>query len=529
LPGVYTFRDLSDAQKLLARRLRSRRTVVLGGGLLGLEAARAMRRFHTDITVVEHAPRLMPRQLDEAAAGRLRGQVEACGIHVITGDGVTGILGEGAVRAVRLRSGRTLDCDTVVIATGIVPNVRLALDAGLPIQRGIRVDDTLRTADPDVYAVGECAEHRGVVYGLVAPCLEQAAVAAAGIAGTPAQYRGSIAVTRLKVFKTPVFGAGVHPDEVAAGACRKFIFSTPDRRCYRTLLTRHGRLVGALGIGDWDELPRVLESVQHGRRLGFWQGLRFRRRGHLWSPEGGSSVAYWPAQATVCNCTGVTRGQLTDAIAAGCATPRALAARTRASTVCGSCGPLLSELFGRRVPAPPTSGWRALLVCAGLALIAAAGVAVLPDIPYVASWSATELRWDQWWRESFLKQLSGYSLLGLAALSLVLSLRKRLPKFSLGGYPGWRFFHVGLGLAAVAVLLLHTGGRLGHGLNTFLMSTFVAVVAAGALAGTAVALEHRLAAASAKRLRQTLLWTHVLTFWPLPALLTFHVLKTYYF
>src|SRR5690606_36049104 len=203
-PGVYTFRDFKDAQQLFARRMRSRSPVGLGAGRLGLEAARAMRRFHTRVTVVEHAPRPMPRQLDDEGGARLATHLRRIGIEIALGQGARRILGNYRVTGVELMDGTIIECDTVVGATGIRPNIELARQAGLSVGRGIRVDDQMRTSDPSIFAVGECAEHRGLVYGLVAPGYEQAAVVASVLTNADAAYRGSLAATRLKVVGVPV-------------------------------------------------------------------------------------------------------------------------------------------------------------------------------------------------------------------------------------------------------------------------------------------------------------------------------------
>ena len=161
LDGIFTFRDLDDTNRLLARRARSHHTVVVGGGLLGLEAARGMQRANTRVTVIEHADRLLGNQLDEEASRLLQAEVKALGIDIIIGDGIADIGGRERVERIRLRSGTALDCDTLVIAAGIRPNIALAKSARLAFGRGIQVDDNMRTSDPDIYAVGECAEHRG--------------------------------------------------------------------------------------------------------------------------------------------------------------------------------------------------------------------------------------------------------------------------------------------------------------------------------------------------------------------------------
>lgn len=525
LPGVYTFRNVRDAQTLLARRVRSRRTVVLGGGLLGLEAARAMQRYNTEICVIEHYSRLMMRQLDDAAADYLLANLKALGIEVMLGDGIKRVNGDTAVTGVTLRNDRIVACDTLLVATGISPNIELARAAGLHVGRGIRVNDAMQTSDADIFAVGECAEHRGRIYGIVAPGLEQAAVAAHSVAGGSAGYRGSTVATRLKVLDLPVFSMGPISAEEVPNLARATVYRTP--RLYRKLVTHRGRLIGAIAVGACPEINRLQEAVMRQRRVWPWQHLRFRRSGLLWPPEELSSVVDWPATTTVCNCTGVTRGRLSEALATGCCTIEALAARTGASTVCGSCRPLLAELIGTPPIAEAARGWRVLLGTGVVALLAAAAMALPLNVPYASSAQAT-WQWDMLWRDALWKQLSGYTVLGLSALLLLMSLRKRLPMFRLGDFPIWRIAHAVIGSLAVAVLAVHTGGRLGANLNFLLIALFLGVVAAGAAAGGIVALEHRLGT-GASRLRRAWQWTHILLFWPIPVLLTLHVFKTYYF
>jgi nitrite reductase (NADH) large subunit len=525
LPGVYAFRDARDAQALLARRVRSRRTVVLGGGLLGLEAARAMQRFNTDVCVIEHYSRLMMRQLDDDAAGYLERTVRTLGIDVILGDGVKCVLGNGSVSGIQLRSGREIACDTIIVATGIAPNVALARSAGLHVNRGIRVNDALQTSDPGIYAVGECAEHRDLVYGIVAPGLEQAAVAAHTATGGNASYAGSTLTTRLKVVDLPVFSMGIVTPESIPDFSRTITWRT--KTVYRKLVTHRGRLIGAIVIGDCPELSRLQEAITHRRRVWLWQVVRFVHTGLLWPEEELGSVAAWPATATVCNCTGVTCGTLRLAMAEGCTTAEALAARTGASTVCGSCRPLLAEIAGSTAPAEPARGWKVLAGASAIAALATLALALFVAIPYAASVQAP-WQWDFLWRESFWKQVSGFSVLGLTVLLLVMSLRKRIRRFTLGDFPLWRVAHVVLGALALAGLAVHTGGRLGSNLNFLLMAAFLAAIAVGAAAGGLIAFEHRLGA-GAMRLRRSGIWTHILIAWPIPVLLGFHVLKSYYF
>jgi nitrite reductase (NADH) large subunit len=523
---VYVFRDLRDAERLCARRTRSRRTAVMGGGLLGLEAARAMQRFNTEVCVVEHAARLMPRQLDEAGAACLLFHVRALGIDAVLGDPVRQVLGEGAVTGLRLRSGRVVECDTLIVAAGIRPNVELAAAAGLAVGRGVRVNDWLQTSDPDIYAAGECAEHDGEVWGLIGPGLEQAAVAAHNVAGSRARYRGSTAATRLKVLGLPVFSMGAVNEYARIDRAAESVHRDTAAGTYRKIVTERGRLIGAIALGAFPDMSRVQEMILQGRLVLPWQRWRFARSGALWPAQEPGAVTEWPAGAVVCNCTGATRGEISRACAAGCRTVEQVALATRASSVCGSCRPLVAELAGAG-PLEPVRGWKVLLGTSSFALKAALLIALVIGVPYAAT-VQVPWQWDVLWRESFWKQASGFTVLGLTVLLAVMSLRKRIRRFTLGDFPLWRIAHVVLGALTLAGLAVHTGGRLGSNLNFMLMASFLSVVAVGAVAGGAIALEHRLGAGAA-RLRRSGLWSHILIAWPIPVLLALHVFKTYYY
>lgn len=526
---VYVFRDLDDAQKLVARRARSRRTVVLGGGLLGLEAARAMQRMNTEVSVVEHAPRLLASQLDEAGAALLAAHARRQGLEIRTDARVKAINGHGAVSGVTLRSGERIDCDTVIVAAGIRPNVELALDAGLPINRGIRVDDRMATADPHVFAIGECAEHRGQVYGLLAPGLEQAAVAAHSLLGGAARYEGSLAATRLKVLDLPLFSIGtVHAVGVEATRLRHVDHDADG--VHRRLVLERGRLVGALAVGPCAAMGRLQEAALARRRILPWQAWRFARRGLPWAEaDGADSVLHWPGTTIVCNCNGVTRAQLGDAIAAGCRSVAELAACTRASSVCGSCRPLLAELAqSAGAPAAPLPTAWGLGGLAWLAGVAALLFLLLPGLAYQDS-VQTALNWDRLWRDGLLKQASGFTLLALSVAAVALGLRKRVARVAFGRFEVWRVVHAAVGVSTLLVLLAHTGARIGHALNLGLVLLYGGLLLLGALAAGVIAFEGRLPARAVRAWRERALWLHILLFWPVPALLGVHVLKTYFY
>ncbi len=527
LPGVYTFRNFADAEALYARLMRSRRTVVIGGGLLGLEAAKAMHRFNTEVVVLESAPRLMTRQLDDAGAAVLKQHIEAMGIEVRLKVGIKRIVGAEFVTGVELQNDEVIECDTIVVATGISPNVDLARRAGLAVGNGIHIDDETRTDDPFIHAVGECAEHRGVVYGLAAPGIEQATVAAGVIAGETTTYDGTISATRLKVVGMPVFSIGEVLDENLAMGTHAWSYRSPDSKTYARIVTRNGRLIGAAAVGDIADVGRLQDAVTQKRLVWSWQLWSFMRSGKVWSNTAQvAEVAQWPEATTVCNCMGVSRGQLTAVMASGCATVEALAARTGASTVCGSCKPLLAQLASSSTPMAPAPASKPLNWLAAMAGILSV-LWLLPwSVPYSDTASASN--YDFLWRDIFWKQVSGYSLLGASALTLVLSLRKRVAQFRTGEFAWWRVAHAVLGISALVGFFVHTGGRLGSNLNLVLSLSFIALTAVGAYASLVIAKEHKLGA-SGIAIRRKMVWLHVMAFWPLPTLLAFHVAKTYFF
>jgi len=526
LSGVYRFRNFDDVEKLVARTMRSRRTVVIGGGLLGLEAARGMSLRKVKTIIVEHEPHLMARQLDHEGGLALGAAIERMGLDVRTGCSVKSIAGEGRVERILLSTGEPIPCDTVIICTGIRSNIELAADAGIAVGRGITVNDAMQTSDPDIYAVGECAEHDGNVYGLVAPGLEQAAVAAAHAAGERTVYRGSVPTTKLKVVGTDVFSMGDVEQLEQRTDVRTAAWRDPATESYRRLVVRRRRLVGALGVGAWDDVNRIQQAV-HDRALVWpWQVLRFRRTGRLQRPRTSAPVGLWPAAATVCNCTGVTRGQLGEAIRLGAGTIEALMQETSASTVCGTCRPLLHDLLGAKPVHEPMFGARTILAMSLLASLAALAAVLLPAWPFSSSVQA-RFALDQFWISGVWKQVTGFTLVALSLLIAFLSVRKRIGWKWLGSFNWWRLAHVGLGAAALAVLFMHTGFNLGNNLNRWLMLTFLAIAVAGSITGVVASREHAVLARGKASPRRAVTWIHILAFWPLPLLLVLHILTVY--
>lgn len=268
LPGIMTYRDRADTRALIAASAAGGRAVVVGGGLLGIEAAAGLARRGLSVTIVHLMDRLMERQLDGEAAGLVARALAARGIALHLRAETAAFHGGDRVTAVELRDGRVLPADLVVTAVGVRPETALAQAAGLDCGRGIRVDDRLATSDPEIFAIGECVEHAGQTYGLVGPIYEQAAIAAKALMDLPAQYRGSTTATSLKVSGIPLFSAG----NIAAADTTSVIFRDPASGAYRRLMLREQDgdtlLVGAILVGAIADGPWYAELIAAATPLG---------------------------------------------------------------------------------------------------------------------------------------------------------------------------------------------------------------------------------------------------------------------
>ena len=264
LLGVHTFRDTRDVDLLLALAARKRPVVVIGGGLLGLEAAYGLAKAGTPVTLLHLMDRLMERQLDASAAALLKSLVERKGIEVLLNANTARIRGTSRVEGVELTDGRLIEAEAVIFSAGIRPNVGLAKEAGIAVNRGIVVDDVMQTSAEHIFALGECAEHRGICYGLVEPAYEQARVLAQHLAGKAASYPGSVVATNLKVSGVSVFSAG---DFTGADGSETILLSDVRRGTYKKLVIADGRLTGAVLIGDTADALWYLELIRNRKPI----------------------------------------------------------------------------------------------------------------------------------------------------------------------------------------------------------------------------------------------------------------------
>ena len=260
LAGVHTFRDSRDVDMLLTLAAQKRRVVVVGGGLLGLEAAYGLSKAGSSVTLLHLMDRLMERQLDAPAAELLKSLVERKGVRVLLNANTARLHGETRVEGIELSDGRRIDADAVVFAAGIRPNIALAKEAGIAVNRGVVVDDVMQTSAPDIFALGECAEHRGICYGLVEPAYEQARVLARHLAGRTAAYSGSVVATNLKVSGVSVFSAG---DFMGADGSEAIVLNDVRHGTYKKLVISDGRLIGAVLVGDVGDALWYLELIRN--------------------------------------------------------------------------------------------------------------------------------------------------------------------------------------------------------------------------------------------------------------------------
>jgi len=529
--GVYTFRDLRDADHLLARLGSSHHTVVVGAGLLGLEIAKGLSRHGTKVTVVDVNGWVLFRQLNQTASEKVEAFFEKQGVEIKKNLLIKEIASDEAGRLKGFYtsgSDEMFECDTLVFATGTKPEIGLAKQAGLAHATGIIVNERLLTSNPDVYAIGDCAEYKNEIHGIVSPGYDQASVAVNHLLGKPGEYHGSEFTTVLKVAGIEVFCAGSE-DELQRAGTKTFEYEDKEGN-YRCIITDNNRIVYVISIGQWDEANRLAEAVTSQRRYSSLRFFKFKFKGNFF-PENESSVAYWPENAIVCNCMSVTRGQLSESILAGNHSIESLQKSTHASTVCGSCQPkiqsLLEEETGGQVEKKALAFSKGLLIVGLISFLAALISVFLPEIP--ASDTVLSGGYDQVWLDGLNKQITGFVLLGLSLLAMSLAIFKRYVQKLKKVFSGMRFVHVVLGLLAVAVLLLHTGNLSGEGLNQWLLIDFIIVLTIGGLMSAWLSLEHKTSMSVASQFRKLFGWGHILAVWALPVLLGFHVLSVYYF
>jgi nitrite reductase (NADH) large subunit len=345
LPGVVTFRDMDDVGAMLRAADAGGEAVVIGGGLLGLEAAHGLSLRGMKVTVIHLMSTLMERQLDEAAGWLLKHELESRGQTILTSADTAEIYGDGKVEGVRLKDGREIPASLVVMAVGIRPNTALAKEAGLAVGRGIHVDDHMVTSDANILAVGECVEHQGQVYGLVAPLWEMCRALADGLTTGPTGYGGSVTSTKLKVSGIDVFSAG---DFSGGDGAEDIVLRDASRGVYKRVIVKDDRILGAVLYGDtadgnwYFDLLKKGEDISPIRDMLIF-GQAFASGGGQADPK--AAVAALSDDAEICGCNGVSKGKVVATIEGGACTLDAVRSVCKASASCGSCTGLVETLL----------------------------------------------------------------------------------------------------------------------------------------------------------------------------------------
>ncbi len=349
--GVIGFRDIADVETMLDAAKTSKHAVVIGGGLLGLEAANGLMKQGMDVTVVHLLDSLMERQLDKPASAMLKASLEERGMKFLMEAQTAEITGDGHVSGVKFADGSEVAADLVVMAVGIRPNIELAEKAGLHCERGVVVDDTMQTFDPKIYAVGECVQHRGQCYGLVAPLFEQAKVVANHLAEMGiARYEGSVTSTKLKVTGIDLFSAGEFNE---GEGDETLVLQDPGAGVYKKLVIRDDKVKGAVLYGDTMDGTWYFTLLREGTDISaFRSTILFGQHdlGDAGHGSSGSGVMSLPDSAEICGCNGVCKGDIVNAITTkGLFTLAEVQAHTKASSSCGSCTGLVEELLASTV------------------------------------------------------------------------------------------------------------------------------------------------------------------------------------
>ena len=345
LPGVVAYRDLEDTNAMIAASAPGAKAGVIGGGLLGLEAAAGMAARGADVTVIHLMGHLMERQLDPAAGYLLQKDLENRGLRIHCKGATKAILGTDRVEAVLLEDGTVYPADLVCMAVGIRPEVRLANDAHLTVGRGITVDDQLRTSDPAIFALGECVEHDQQLFGLVAPLYDQARVLAETLLGQDAAFKPVQTATKLKVTGVDLFSAGDFAD---APGREDIVFRDPGRGVYKRLIIEGERLIGAVMYGDTADGAWFFDKIKTAAPISDLRdtlifGPAFASGASTMDPL--AAVAALPPEAEICGCNGICKGKIITAITGGANTLDAIRTTTKASASCGICTGLVEQIM----------------------------------------------------------------------------------------------------------------------------------------------------------------------------------------
>ncbi len=523
LKGIYAFRTIQDAEKLKYLKTRSKNIFVVGSGPLGLETAVAMKLPCNQVEL-QVREKLLSHEIGPGAQLILSDYLTATGVNLIYHNPIVRIFGNQHVEKVELADGKLIDCDCLIICSGIIPNIELAKSADLSTRQGIVVNQNCQTNDPLVYAIGECSEFNHLTYGVVAPGLAQAVNCVNHIIGQ--EKRVTVHNDHIQV----KFGdySMAHFGSLSAHDTTVYEFTNRLKGIYRKLLVRQNTVVGVVFVGKWDEQNEVKQAVDQSTEVTEKQLEQFAESGLLFDQVKQPSVKELPEDYLVCLCQSVSRGELSAAITDGCRTVETLGEKTKAGITCGSCQPLLANLLDEPAANLVMRHQKAILITSVLSILLIALIVLFEPLEITET---VQFTWhiEKIWFDSFWKKVSGFSLLGLCVIAAALGLRKRWKRFNLGHVDMWRYIHSIVGVAALLMLMVHTGMRMGENLNFVLMTVFLAATTTGSLVGVFMAKNHHWS--DVKLAKHRLWWSrvHHTLLWMLPPLLGFHILSAYYF
>ena len=523
LQGVYQFRTLQDADRLLALKDQCRHIFVVGSGPLGLETAVALKQ-PTNQVKLQVREKLLSHDIGAGAQLVLSDYLKATGISLVSKNPIVKLIGRVKIEAAELKDGTRVPCESLILCSGITPNVELATGAGLVTRQGIVVDKHGLTNDNNIYAIGECSEFEGMTHGIVAPGLAQAHNCVNHIIGE--KQRKPIHVDHIQV----KFGdyATAHFGRLLGQDLKAYEYTNRLKGTYRKLIVDEHKVVGAVLVGNWDEQNKIKQAVDSQLTVTDKQLAKFVDSGYLFENVKQPSVKELPEDYLVCLCQSVSRGELSAAIKAGCRTVETLGEKTKAGVTCGSCQPLLANLLDEPAPNLVMRHQTAILVTSILSILLIVLTVIFEPLEITQT---VQMNWhiEKIWFDGFWKKVSGFSLLGLCIIAAALGLRKRWKRFNFGHVDQWRYVHSIVGVVALIMLMIHTGMRMGENLNLILMMVFLAATTTGSLVGVFMAKNHHWS--DIKLAKHRLWWSrvHHTLLWMLPPLLGFHILSAYYF
>jgi nitrite reductase (NADH) large subunit len=528
LDRVFTYRSWNDLLKIKSLCGAGSRIAVIGGGLLGLEAAAALHVAKCDVTVFEMANALLCHNLNEEASQVLQEALRELGIQVSLKSTLKKIHPESGCLKLLFHDDTQHEFDGVIVATGHRPVDEMAATSGIAVspKGGIMIDEHLKTNHENIYAMGDCTSFQHSHFGVVQAAYEQADVLAARLSGIDQTYKPTGRYFRLNIVGIEISTYGEN-----LGDGEHLVFN--DASAFRSLVLQRGKLMGATTIGSWEHATALRIAVQENLNVPHRQKKAFPSNGDLQLLTDMGGVASWPDDSVICNCCHVTCGTIRHDIKGGLNTLTKLEKQCGAGGQCGSCRSLLLGLIHPKAHSQQNPTRRSDII--GKTFKWAAILALLGGLIFWAPWNVPApesvetgiYQISRLWNDDFIKQITGYGTAGLSLFSLIYSLRKRIKWFHFGEMPLWKTMHASLGTLTLLTLFLHTGLSMGHNLNFWLAANFISLNTLGALAALSMHAADTSTNPLKHRFRLWLARSHLVFFWPYPVLLGVHIYKVY--